>query len=255
MAETHEFPALPGWTEYEAAVQRYRDLVAERRQHGDHLAALEGGEDDATKADDQAQAAAMLAGDKDPGRKHHTKWKAEREAARTRGRVLAAAETSQAEAVLAVLNADPDKATEVAQAAADAAREVYAGMLEGLLEARDAFWQCSRVVGWLTTGPRTGRRYKPSGAPPSIQDPGQYRPGAVQPDPINARRALAGFRMEVDPEAEPSPVVGYRVQRSEDVRGVDDLTGRRSATDSITYTPVPVDAQGRRVGRDGPLNR
>jgi hypothetical protein len=255
MADTREFPALPGWTEYEAAVQRYRDLVAERRQHADDLTALERGEDEATKADDQAQATAMLAGDKDPGRKHHTKWKAEREAARTRARVLAAAETSQAEAVLALLGAQPDRAAEAAQDAADAAREAYAATLDGLLEARDAYWRTSRVIGWLADGLPVGRRYKPSGAPPSLQDPREYRPGAVLPEPISARRALAGFRLEVDPEPEPSPVVGYRVQRSQDVRGVDDMTGRRSAIDSITYTPIPVDAQGRRVGRDGPLNR
>lgn len=66
MTATREFPALPGWTEYETAVQRYRDLVAERRQHADTLDALERGEAEAVKADDAAQAAAMLAGERTP---------------------------------------------------------------------------------------------------------------------------------------------------------------------------------------------
>lgn len=197
----------------------------------------------------------MLAGDKDPGRKHHTKWKAERDAARAKARVLEAAVTQQADAIAALLRSEPEKAAQVAQDAADAAREVYAGMLEGLLEARDAYWRASRVLGWLSGGLPAGLRYKHSGAPASVQDPGVYRPGSVQPEPINARRALAGFRLEVDPEPEPSPIVGYRVQRSQDVRGVDDMTGRRSAIDSITYTPIPVDAQGRPVTRERSLNR
>jgi len=250
MAQASEFPALPGWTEYETAVQRYRDLVAERRQHADTLDALErGGEDRATKADDAAQAAAMLAGNKDPGRKHHAQWKRDLEAARTRARVLDQAVTQQADAAMALLRAEPDEAAEVARAAAEAARETYAAMLEGLLEARDAFWRASRVVGWLAEGPATGRRYKASGAPASLEDTREYAHGATRPEPINARRALAGFRAEVEDTPEPSPVTGWRTQRSQDVRGVDDGTGRRSAVDSVTYTPVPVDAQGRPVDR------
>jgi hypothetical protein len=59
----------------------------------------------------------------------------------------------------------------------------------------------------------------------------------------------SGFRAEVDPAPEPSPVVGYRLQRSQEVRGVDDGTGRRSVVASVTYTPIPVDAQGRPVDR------
>jgi len=249
MAATREFPALPGWTEYETAVQRYRDLVAERRRHADTLDSLERGEAEAVKADDAAQAAAMLAGEKDPGRKHHTKWKRDLDAARERARVLEAAVTQQGDAVMALLTGDPDRAAEVAEAAAEAAREVYKGMLDGLLDARDAFWRARQVTAWLRDGAPVGRRYKASGAPPSLEDTREYAHGAVRPEPINARRALAGFRAEVDPAPEPSPVVGYRVQRSQEVRGVDDGTGRRSVVDSVTYTPIPVDAQGRPVDR------
>lgn len=83
-----------------------------------------------------------------------------------------------------------------------------------------------------------------------MQDPREYGPGAMAPEPVNARRVLAGFRLEVDPEPEASPVVGYRTRRSQDVRGFDDMTGRRSAVDSVTLTAYPVDAQGRRVPPD-----
>ena len=257
MAETtREFPALPGWTEYDTAVQRYRDLVAERRQHADTLDALERGEAEAIKADDAAQAAAMLAGDKDPGRKHHTQWKRDLEAARTKARVLESAVAQQGDAAMALLTGDPDRATEAAEAAAEAARETYAGMLEGLLEARDAYWRARQVIGWLRDGAPVGRRYKPSGAPPSLEDTREYAHGAHRPEPINARRALAGFRAEVDPEPEPSPIVGWRTKRTVDVRGVDDMTtGSRSAVDSITHTAYPVDAQGRRVPPERVLNR
>lgn len=255
MAETREFPALPGWAEYETAVQRYRDLVAERRQHGDTLDTLARGEVEAVQADDAAQAAAMLAGDKDPGRRHHTRWKRDLEAARTRARVLEQAVTQQGEAVIALLTGDPDKAAETAEAAAEAARQTYAGMLDGLLDARDAYWRARQVTGWLTDGARTGRKYKVSGAPPSLEDTREYGLGATPPEPINARRALAGFRAEVDPEPEPSPVAGWRTRRDLDVRGADDMTGRRSAVDSVTLTAYAVDAQGRRVSPDRVLNR
>lgn len=243
-----EFPALPGWTEYAAAVQRYSDLVAERREHATVLDALERGEDAARRADDAAQAAALLAGAKDPGRKHHTRWESDLKAARNHARVLESATTQQAQAVLAMLTGDPDRAAQVAADAAEAARLTYVGMLDGLLAARDAYWRARAVAGWVRDGLTEGRRYKPTGAPPSLTDTGRYRPGATPADPVNAQRALAGFRAEVGPEPEPSPVAGYRVQREVDVRGVDDWTrGTRSAIDSVTYRPVPVDAQGRPV--------
>lgn len=248
MVET--FPALPGWTEYETAVQRYSNLAVERREHSTVLEALERGGADAAKADDDAQAAAMLAGGKDPGRKNTTRWKADLEAARTRARVLASAETQQADAITALLRSEGERAATIAQAAAEAARERYAGVLDGLLAVRDEFWQAQRVVGWLEHDLPVGRRYKATGAPPSLVDTRQYGMGAVQPESVQARRALAGFRAEVDAEPEPSEVVGYRVRRIQDVRGSDDpRTGGRSAVDSQTYTPVPVDAQGREVKR------
>lgn len=248
MAET--FPALPGWSEYDTAVQRYRDLVVERSTHAPVLDALEVGGAEAARAEDDAQGAAMLAGGKDPGRKHTAKWKADLEAARNRARVLASAETQQAEAIVALLRADPERAAAVAEAAAEAARDAYAGTLDGLLDARDAFWRARNVAGWITDGLPQGRRYKGTGAPPSLVERRTFAPGGVYAEPVRAVRALAGFRAEVEPEPETSEVVGYRMRRDQEVRGSDDpRTGSRSAVVSQSFTPVPVDARGREVKR------
>lgn len=67
---------------------------------------------------------------------------------------------------------------------------------------------------------------------------------------MRADHALAGFQAEMDPPAGPSEVVGYRVRRDREVRGFDDpRKGTRSALDTETFTPVPVDARGKVVPR------
>lgn len=245
------FPALPGWAEYDAAVQRYTELLTQRRTHAAVLEDLEGGEAEAIRADDEARAAALLAGDKDPGPKHHTKWKRDRDAARDHARVLATAITQAAQAVGDLLDAEPDQALQAATDAVEAARQEYDDRMDGLLEARDAFWRARAVIGWLNDGRTLGRAYKPAGAPPSLVDPRSMRPGAIRvSDPVNAERALAWFRAETDADPEPAQVAGYRVRRDVEVRGADDWTkGTRSAVDSITYRPVPIDAQGNPVER------
>ena len=248
---TTKFPQVAGWVEYVSAIQAYDDLDARSRTHAPVLEALErGAGDHAAKADDTAQATALRSGRKDPGRVHTAKWKADLEAARNLSRVLAEALAQQEGAVLAMLSDDPEQASQFAQEAAEAAREAYAAMLDSLLEVRGEFWRAAGVVSWLTTGRRQGRRYKGTGAPLALVDPRHYRSGAEAAEPMQATRALAGFRAEVEPSEEPSRVAGYRIRRTEDLRGYDDpATGRRSSVDSVTFTPIPVDAGGREIPR------
>lgn len=77
------YPNLEGWEEYARAVQAYGELLEEERSLGAKLGELPNLQRQAEAADDQAQAAAMRAGEKDPGRKASEKAKADAEKART----------------------------------------------------------------------------------------------------------------------------------------------------------------------------
>lgn len=199
---------LEGWEEYAQAVQAYGELIAESRAIGARLADLPKLQRQARDADDTAQATAMRAGEKDPGRKRSDALKAETEKAQTRLRVLSQAieqQTAELDRLLAA-----DEARDVAMATTEAARQRYADALEALLAAREDFWAAKRTQSWLTgeltkamwnaPPPRLAIGLLPNGAMVSMNGTGTAGGLTGNGEPLDPAPVFQAMREEYAPQ-------------------------------------------------------
>lgn len=224
------FPPLPTWTAYTEAVQAFTDLLADLREAQGDLARLQSGADEAAAKDDAAQATALRSKAKDPGRMFTKAHADDLEATRTRVRVLTEAQAQQEAVVRALLAGQPDEAQKAAQDVMDAATEGYEKAVEGLLAARDTFWQATAVTGWVSA---PTSRYKGGRAPVVLRDDRVIRNPFEERVEVMADRALDGFRSEIHP-----------TQKRETARYVQKTT-RDEIGGEVTKRFIGVDRQGR----------
>lgn len=213
MTREMTFPVLHGWNQYDDALASYEKLVAERREIGARLEELPSLRREAQAADDTAQADAIRAGGKDPGRKKSDALKAEAEATQIHLRVLSEAIEHQRAAVLALLASDA--AGDVARATAEHASQVYGNALEELLAARERFHAAKRTTAWLkdtsskpmwtAPAPRLPIGLLPNGAMVSMNGTGGHAGVTGNGEPFDPAPVFQAMRDEANPPT-PEPV-------------------------------------------------
>lgn len=183
-------PTLTAWPEYDAALAKRDGLAADARAASDEVTRLRQEQPAAHAADDQAQAAAVVAGAKDPGRRASEKVKADLEAAEHKAKILNQAAEAQDQAVVNLLHADLETARGAADTARQEAAEAYAAAVTALAAARQTYYAATSVTGWLNSGAR--RAWKAAGSP------GLAVAGVVTAngEPVAVDRLLAALRAE-----------------------------------------------------------
>lgn len=203
MSQPTNFPPLPTWAAYTDAVQAYEGLHDDLREAHRLLDDLRGGDRDAAKADDQAQAAALRAGKAEPPRKFTKAWKDDTEAAKNRVRVLEAAVAQQEQVVLGLLRNEREQAVQAAQEARADAAARYRRSLADVVDARDGYFQTGRALAWVEQGGKV--RLKVASAP------GLNVPEAAtmngEPLPISA--VLNALAAEADDSADGAAVTRF----------------------------------------------
>ena len=222
------YPRL-GWDEYAQAVQAYENLRREERELGAKLGEQPQRQRRAQQADDTAQAAALRAGERDPGRKASEKAKAEAEATKTRLRVVGEATVQQAAHLDQLLASDA--AQDMARATSAHAAQVYAEALDALLAARESFWAARRTAAylsgestkpmWEAPPPRLPIGMLPNGALVSMNGTGSAGGLTGNGEPLDPTPVFQAMREEATPPKPKAPEHGrWRSRQMVNAQGI-----------------------------------